>query len=600
MVLPQQAKWSGFLKNRYLNSVVASCIIFSTIIPQIYAEPTPDPRILQKADALFADGDGTSAKAVYLATWQTYPQTANAAIGLAKIAMREYDYPTARDYLEQALAVAPERADILAEMARLFHLWTITPIGTREDYHGRAAEYFRLAEMVQNDNLVYLTYFGEWQLDEGDTVSAEKLFRHVITQDSTYVPAYQGLARVYMKLRDLRQAKDIVLQAFELDPENTTSYFQMAELLAQANHPEKAIQYALKSDQLDFGILPARDLLLAQEYERLGDLRNALQWYEAINGYAPNQSAILIKMAELAELVDDPVLSQKYFEQAFEADPSVLQRWIDKAQDDLRTEKVAAALQRFRRILTTQPGNEAALHGIASAQYLSYFYQNNNPAEAQADLTLFDANTLSLNETGLSPLLAMDRIKLRIAAQNEPFPAGVALYQEALEVISQSNSDLAAGEALFMLGRFREGQERLDAFDGETAEGYLYAGDRLMLSGELTVSHALYQRGYELSPLPALQEGVSRIMAKQKLAEQRINEGNHLFDQKQYREAAQKYQQASWIYQEWETPYLRLGDAYEVLKEKNLAKTAFQKAVSLNPGLLESKGFAKKYKKYEH
>lgn len=579
--------------------LASTVMITGTLFPAgFHAQEAPTDPILLKAFTLYNTGDGKTAKAIYEAYMKEYPKSPEAAVGLARIAEREFNFPLARNYLEEALSKSPGRADIVAELAHLYHQWSVGPFASEEDYHARAEEYFRQAQMIQANNLVYLTYLGEWQLDQGNTVSADRNFQKALKEDVTYVPAFQGMARLYMKINDLNRAKEVVLHAFELNPDNTTSYYQMAQLLALANHPEQSIKYALKSQQLDFGIMPDRDLLLARQYERLGDLKKALAYYEIIDGYAPNQPTILVRIAELSEMLGQEEKSMAYFEKALQRDPSLLSNWLSTAQDNLRQEKTVDAIRRFRRVLVLKPGQEQALHGLASAHFTNYFYGQPKADSIQADMARF---TQLPTTTTSSDLLAMDLIKLGIALENLPNHQLSTTSQQRLETIAKNGSDdLAVGEALYLLGQYLPAQQKLDAVDGQTAEGYLQAADRLMLDGEFIVSSALYQRGYQLEPLPDIKTGMQRIESKQKLASQRVQEGNLLFDAKKFEDAAEKYSQASLIYREWDTAYLRLGDAYEKLHNKELAGEAFRQAVALNPALLDSKWFAKKFKQYKN
>ena len=66
---------------------------------------------------------------------------------------------------------------------------------------------------------------------------------------------------------------------------------------------------------------------------------------------------------------------------------------------------------------------------------------------------------------------------------------------------------------------------------------------------------------------------------------------------KKYEDALAKYEEAKRIYPEWSNVYLRLGDTYETLKKWPEAKKAYDTAISLSPGLMDSQGFAKNYKK---
>ncbi|MBY0404114.1 MAG: tetratricopeptide repeat protein [Cyanobacteria bacterium] len=544
---------------------------------------------MEKAESLLKKGDAQSAQSIYTEYLKQTPKSSEALLGLARINIRKYNFPEARRQLEKAAILAPGNVEIFAELAHLFHMWSVGIFPTQEDYHPRAEEYFRQAGGIDPSNPLYLAYYGDWQLDQGDWISAEKTFYQALGQSRNYVPAFQGLTRYYMKSKNYKQAKNTCLQAIELEPDNSESYFLMAQLLTLSNHPEESVKYAEKSELTDYGTLPERDMLLAKEYDRLGNAQKALTYFERINGYAPNQAQVVVKIAELSDTLGNQEKSLRFYQKAISLDATLLDTMVEKAQAALRDEKVVNAIQKFRRILSIQPNSEQAIHGLASAHYLNYFYNQVNSTAVIADLERLNNLSSSLQT---SPLIQMDRIKMTLALKG----SGSSTLTQQLNTLSQSRDDLAAGEALFILGRFKEAQERLDAVDGETGAGYLLVGDRLLLDQELVASAALYQRGYQLEQLPALKQGLARISAKQRLAEQKLKEGNLLFDAKKYAEALPLYIQSARIQREVETPYLRLGDTYEKLHEKEQAAKAYQQAVAINPGLLDSKPFAKKYK----
>src|SRR5690606_8170755 len=109
---------------------------------------------------------------------------------------------------------------------------------------------------------------------------AERAFREALSVNPRFVTAYQGLTRFYMEAKDISRARDTALHALELDPLNSETYFLLGQLLAIANRPAEAAEYAEKSQQLDFGRRPDRDLFLARQYEQLGEWERAARYYE--------------------------------------------------------------------------------------------------------------------------------------------------------------------------------------------------------------------------------------------------------------------------------------------------------------------------------
>ncbi len=572
-----------------LTSLVSSSLLLSGAQPVRFTAPSP---ILLEADRLLKTGRGNHAKAVYEAYLKSHPQEVTAFLGLAQIAQRYTDYPQARVYLENALTTDPENVEVIATLARLYHLWSTNPFGPQEKYTDRANEYFVQGEALNLDHPLLIAYRGEWYLDQNDLVSAQRNLQRAIRLNPKCVPAFQGLTRYYLQVKDLPRAKETALHAIELDPDNSRSHFLVAQLLAYAEHPDKAIQYALKSEQLDFGRNPERNLFLAKQFEKLGNTTQALEYYTEVAKDAPQHNQTLLRMAELHEQNGDEKQSKHFYKKAIANDPSILTHMMDNAQQHLRTENTKPACRLFFKtlMLSDDPTiQEDALQGLASAVYLDAYYR-------QTDSSLLEHVLKALEpQVHKKAQLQLAFLKARIAKAGF-VPSGL---KNELTLLSQANDPLVSGEALFLLGDYTKANEQLDRLDGETARGYLRLGDRLLILQALIPATAMYQRGFQLSPLPEIKQGLQRIEAKRQLADRRIAEGNNHFNKKEYLEALRPYGDAKKIVPGWETPLLRLADTYEQLKQKASAFYAYQQAIQINPTLLDSKGFTKKYKKLE-
>ncbi|MBX2859707.1 MAG: tetratricopeptide repeat protein [Vampirovibrio sp.] len=595
---PARNSKSSKRRSATVSTVSLSVLILVSLSFPVFAQPAPSPEnpVLIKAGLLYKAGNATSAKAVYDAYLQKNPSSAQARIGLATIARRNYDFDTARTHLETALSQHPEDPAVAAEIGHLYHLWSTDPFAKNPASKARAEEHLKQAAALNPNHPVVLTYLGEWAIEQDDRLAADANFTQALKLRPKFIPALHGFTRLSLKIGNTTQARNLILQAMELDPNNGETYYLMAQLMKAADHPEKSTEYALKSEQLDFGKHPARDLFLAKEFDRLGDVKQATSYYERVRAYDSTYVPAVAKLSKLYRQSGQAEKSMAFTKKLIELDPQHLPRLIQGAKQSLQAEQTSQSISQWRYILELDPTNTDGLHAIATAHFLDQFYMRTKPEQLQKDMALFDQLTQGKEQT---PLLIMDRLKLSIAAERTFTPA----IRSRLEMLAQSQDDLAAGEALFLLGDYAKALERLDYVEAADSQGYLQAANRLAMDQELIASAALYQRGYRLEPLPGHQLGLQRIQAKQRLAEKRVTEGNALLDNKDLKKkqrrpmAIQKYQEATRIYHQWEIPYMRMGDTYERMKNKPQAYLAFEKAVKINPGLLQSKGFAKKYGK---
>lgn len=582
---------SSFKANPALGLLLC-CLINWTAGIAAHSEP-----VLDKAAQFLRDGRSDSAIAIYQAYLKSHPNSLAAELAMANIAIRRFEYPKAKGILESTLAQYPNSAETAATLGRLFQLWQNSPTGkvtdNTRDYRALADEHFSQALTLGGSNPLVLTYVADWNLQKNDLITTEQYLQTALKISPTFVPAFQGLTRFYIKVRDLQRAKDTILHATELDPLDSMNYFLTAQLLAIANRPVEAVKYGLKSEQLDYGRLPERDYFLATQYEKLGETQNAIQYYESLTVYTPREPQVWLKLGELYETVNQPNESLGAFRKALALQPDILNELYTDARQNTRLEKVELALRQWRRLLTIQPEKpdtvEEGMSALGGLHYLNHFYHPDQmDSTAGGDLRRVE-EALAKNPGNLNRQL--DCLKIRIAQQgkiSEP-------TRMALTGIATSNDDAAAGEASFLLNDFASTAERLENVDGLSETEYARLADRLLLMQELQFSKVFYQRAYQLKADSGYQAGMKRIQAKQALATRKADEGNLAFNEKNYQAAILKYLEAARIYPQWDNVYLRLGDTYEALKKWPEARQAYDTAISLSPGLMNSKGFAKNY-----
>jgi Flp pilus assembly protein TadD len=567
-----------------------------TLMNTAYSDP-----VLDKAAQLLVDGRSDSAMAVYQGYLKAHPDDLNAALAMANIAIRRLEYQKARIILENKLAEHPDSAETAATLGRLFQLWQNSPTGklvdNSRDYQALANEHFTQALALNRSSPLVLTYAADWNLQENDLVTTEQYLQAALRTNPAFIPAFQCLTRFYIKVRDLRRAKDTILHATQLAPLDSTNYFLTAQLLGIANQPVEAVKYALKSEQLDYGRLPERDYFLATQYEKLGETRNAIQYYESLTTYSPREAQAWLKLGELYEDVNQPSQSRIAFRKTVALMPDILSDFYINARQNTRLEKVELALKQWRHLLATEPNHpetvEEGLSALGGLHYLNHFYHPETmDSTAGEDLHRIDE---ALTQNPDHPKRQLDRLKIQMAQQGKISET----TQTALARLASHNDDAVAGEAAFLLGDFAKAAERLENVDGLSEAEYAQLADRLLLIQELQFSKVFYQRAYQLKPDAGYQAGIKRIQSKQALASQKAEEANIAFNEKDYQTAMLKYLEAARIYQQWDNVYLRLGDTYERLKKWPEAQKAYSTAINLSPGLINSPGFAKNYNRIQ-
>ena len=558
--------------------------------PSIALETSENNPILTKAAQMLRNGQGDEALSIYEAYLKQNPQSLEARIKAGLIAERFYDFGEARKHLERAVADHPESARAAAELGRMFHRWSQSPLENQRDYTARAEEYLQMARNIDPEDPEALTYMGMWQLDNGDTISAERNFQKVVRTHPKFIPAYHGLVQFYIQVNDLRRAKETALQAIERDERNHLSHFYTARLLAFADYPADALKYARQSERLDFGQMPERDRFIAEQLEKLGQLNEAATYYERIAKLLPNDAKTYQRLASIYGSTGKEQQSTQLMQKAASMDSRILDQMIRDARTSIRTGQTQQAITQWRKIMAIDAENTEAYSTLASL----YFGQVLNGRLLSRDALMEDVSLYDQKINTNSDIAQLDRVKLQAAIEGN-----VLGVKPKLSMLAKVNQDSVAGEAAFLAGDLKTARERLEFVDGLSAAEYAHWGDRLFLDNELHYSKVFYQRAYEMDANVGVQPVLAKINARIRESERKIDEGNTLYSAKQYQEALLRYEEAARLYVQSDSAWLRLADTYEKVKDREAAFDAYDRAVQLNPALLDSEGFSKKYNKLE-
>ena len=575
--------------------------IFITASPASAITPLlsdfPHKTALNLAQEKLEQGHPFQARQLYLTLLDKRPLTTAEKIHtyqqLAIIYRNIEDYQGAQEVLEAALKLDPNNAATVAEIADTLHAEALNEYHPRPELLRRANEMMINAQRLDPNNPTITLRLGDQALRSHHPEQARQLFEDVLHQS----PENEFQLSIYSKLlmAELNQnpgsktSGTALLQAIDTHPEHPNFLLLMAQWMSQQHRPKDALEYALLSEKNDDRVVMDRLKLIAQQYEQLGDTQHAIAFYQQLVQQAPDHIPTLTALGKLGLKTGDAQLINTYYHRAIRLKPRLLEDDLKRAQSAFRSENLAMAQHEFLKVLELSqnlaPEIQArAAHGLASTLFLAGYYQQpvHPPTEFRA-----------LLQNNSDPSFQLDLVKLSIASFHE----AQTPERQVLEYLAQQPGPLVSGQALFLLRRYTEANERFDAIDGQTAQGYLEAGDQLLALQALTAATTLYQRGYDIEPLQSLSQGLRIIQEKRQLAEERIEAGNLAFGNKEYEKAKTQYLDAQKIYPDWEVPYLRLGDAHDKLKEYESAYYAYKQAMALNNTYLSGKRFAKRFNK---
>lgn len=571
------------------------------------AAVAPQP-VLLRAEVALQNGDGKTAESVYKALHQAQPNAWQPMVGLAEVARRRLQYAQAEQWLKRALAKHPKQPQVWAELGHLYNHWQSgdwLPKGQpRPQALGLQAEQaLKQAERLAPDHPLVLTYRAEALLNNNQPQAAQPLLSRLMSQSPDFVPGLQQAARFYMGQQDYTRTRGLLLKALELQPRNSATLYLMARLMQAVNRPSEALSFAERSANADFGVLPERDWLLAEEYTRLGDVAKALSTYRVLQAYTPMRADIQLRLSQLNQQLGQGGTSRQQLQNALDLNPELAKALLTQAQTQLREAANEQALLAFRRLVETRPGEREALHGLATLHYAQYRQRVANPTAVQQDLQQFElAGRAGSTVVGQpvegeeAALLTLDELKLRTVLQQGLLPEQ---RQQLNQLASQGQFALAAGEAAFLLGDYGRAQQHWEGITRDSAQHYAMAADRLYYLGDLLTSETLYQRALAENPPEAasLQKALVRIRQTRQEAEHWVSEGDAKVDARQYQEAKAQYQKAL----EWDPQlvgaHMKLGEVWLKLKQPDKAYSHWQTAVGLQPGLLQSDKFKRRYQR---
>jgi len=566
--------------------------------------------VLAKVQTYLRQSQLPQAEAVVRAYLKTHPNDAQALLQQAKIYRQLHQYDDAETSIRKLLAREPNHLAALVEastIAREHALLRAFQGGSPDRLMQQAKDFCDDAAQLNGDDPDLLIAQGQWATDTGnDTLAYQKLMQ-AGQQVPQSLALHQALTRFYLSQKNQKAAKQASLTAIELDQYNAESYFLMAQLLSLSQFPDKAAEYAVRSEQLDGSRYPQRDQFLAQQFEKLGEPQKAIRYYEQLAAGGTSDGKQLLKLAQLHQQANNPEGADQLRRQAYMADPNLLTADLQSAyqlnvsgQTETARQQLLQQLPLLQEMLRQQPGQQGLYQGmmanhvqqLVNGVVTDYRQNKDTPDAVTTVITAFNQwSSLYTNPT----LANLDQQKLLWVQNRQLTPA----LTTTLASLAQSADPQVSGEAYFLLKNYPQANQAFEAVDGLTAEGFQLAADRLLALRALDGADMLYKRGIAIKPLTGLQQGLTQVTQLKQQADERVTAGDSLFTAKNYDDAKKAYETAKTLYPEWVTPYLRLGDTYAQLKNEAGQYDTFKQAAAIQPSLLASERFAKTLRKLE-
>lgn len=116
--------------------------------------------------------------------------------------------------------------------------------------------------------------------ESGERERAIQIYEQILAADGTYAAAFINLGTIYFHLRQYGRAEELYRRATEVDPDYVLAFFDLGNVLDELDRADESITAYERAVALAPRYGDAH-YNLALAYERSGELRKALQHWEA-------------------------------------------------------------------------------------------------------------------------------------------------------------------------------------------------------------------------------------------------------------------------------------------------------------------------------
>lgn len=317
-------------------------------------------------------------------------------------------------------------------------------------------------------------------MDRNDFQAAVAALQKFIAQKDDFAYAHFQLAYAYTALKRPQDARPEYERAMALDPKMPEAPLNLGILLLESD-PAAAISPLRKAVDL----LPAQSrprFLLGAAEERSGDLKSAVESYEAALRLDPSDSETALHLGGLYLKEDRPADAEKSFRAALQADSSQPDAQLGLAQS-LEAQNKPEAEDAYRAYLKLKPGDAAA-----RVRYVHFL-----TAQQKYDAALAQ---LEQEQAGKPPSLDLLKLRADVQVAQKKWNDAAATVKQAL-ALAPRDAQLHGG-----LGRIYIQQRDFPAAERELKAALQIDPKRLDSWKDLSTNY--YLAGNYLAALAAL------------------------------------------------------------------------------------------------
>lgn len=470
------------------------------------------------------------AKAVYFALLAKDPDYEPAILALGTVYSREAEYVEAEKMFLKVLNKNSNSANGYERLAYNYYLWAAD---NKESYNfllNKASEAIKKALNIDKYNAQVYSTYGLICIENNQYDKALENFHKALNIDPTNQEIYTNMGLLYTHLKDYDLALQQFQRAININTSSPRPYKKLGEMLSEAGQHRQAVEYFNKGRFYDVFTTYQEHFFLAENYEKLGNLKEAINEFTEVVKLKPGYVDCYTHMARLFETVGEEDKSLEAYRKAIELDPNIMTELISQAQNYLRTEDFIHARPMFIKILKIDPKNQNGFDGLCSLHYFMSILGKLDTKNWYFDKPFIQERLANLIENNHLAQLSWE--KFLISKDGLSDISTKALQEQSKLELNTPEDYAAKGEALFLLHKYSEANSLfLQAIDKYTAsytqEGtnseavkrLLSLGDRLYTDHELLASREIYNKVLELDKNDTAVNGLSVIATTREKAE---------------------------------------------------------------------------------
>jgi len=537
------------------------------------------------ADQLMAKGKYAEAGELYRQAINNDPKSLPGYLGFGMALAKQFKLDGAAQTLDKALALDPGNPVALSGKAMVdfnrLQSSSVTVQKNRDNILKQAEQECKdgLAKdsgMPEAHNTLGLIY-----KEEGKIPDAMTEFKEAIKLDPTYSEPYGNLGIVQLNTGDTTSAIENFKQAIANASGNSTAHYGLGKAYLKQGQVDDAIKELNTSLGMFSNSAPAH-LSLGEAYAAQGNTLAAVKEFQESIHIKPENLDAYMHIADIRENRGDLELSIGELHSALELFPNSNDLRMRIGDESLALEKLDDAMKEYKKVLDTDPQNQAAARGLTRACYLK--------SGKEAGGAFFVSNDFESASRYIDQAVSMNPndMELRLAQAKLKIMSGANVDLSQIGTPKNDGERIAYAEALIAQNKFKDEEAQMNTVIANAADAKqtFAVADLSLMIKDLPSAEAAYKKAESFpNSSDRAKRGLDAVVKAKDVARQDLTLADDLSRKKQLASAIDKYRAAISESPKLPEARLGLGQTLEQLKpptSKDLKEAVLQYRVYLS------------------